>query len=251
VLAYLPFCDADTSADTEALRAYCGDMLSPDALTDPRFDVPVVSTDAPQGTVAWLRAHVARFSRGRDHAARRALVEKILSELDPEALHRAVAAGPVEALAAGLGVTGVADDVRELARVYLPPAEPDEAADAAVARLVRAFGGRFDDETANRIGVLAQACAATTTLIARASALRADDRWASAEDLVARVLRDDPPATATRRTAISAARDVAEGETVAVSLAGAPFGAGAHACPGREIAISLAGWALGPELPDP
>jgi cytochrome P450 len=246
VRPYPPFCDADTSAGTEAFRAYRGGMLSSDALTDPRFDVPTVSTGAPQGTVAWLRAHVARFSRGRDHAARRALVEKILSALDLEALHGAASAGPVEALAAGLGVTGVADDVRELARVYLPPAEPDDAADAAVARLVLAFGGRFDDETANRIGVLAQACAATTTLIARAGALRADDPRAGAEELVARVLRDDPPAAATRRTALRAAGEVAEGETVAVALAGAPFGAGAHACPGREIAVTLACEALDP-----
>jgi hypothetical protein len=218
--------------------------IGPDALTDPRFDVPAVTLDAPQGTVAWLRAHVARFSRGRGHTARRAQVETILAELDLEALRRTASAGPVEALAAALGVTGVADDVRELARVYLPPAEPDDDADAAVARLVQAFGGRFDDETANRIGLLAQACAATTTLIDRAAALRPADPLAGAEDLVARVLYEDPPATATRRTALSAAREIAEGETVAVSLAGAPFGAGAHACPGQDIAIALACGAL-------
>jgi cytochrome P450 len=219
-------------------------MLTSDSLTDPRFEVPEVTPDAPQGTVAWLQAHVARFSRGRDHADRRAQVESILAELDLEALRRTASAGPVEALAAALGVTGVADDVRELARVYLPPAESDDDADAAVARLVQAFGGRFDEETANRIGLLAQACAATTTLITRATALRADDPKASAEDLVARVLREDPPATATRRTAIAAVGEIAEGETVAVSLAGTPFGAGAHACPGSAVAITLACVAL-------
>jgi cytochrome P450 len=246
----VPFSAADISADTEAFRAYRGRMLTigPEALTDARFEVPEVPADAPQGTVSWLRAHVARFSRGPDHATRRTLVEAILAELDLEALRRNASAGPVEALAAALGVTGVADDVRVLARVYLPPAEPDDNADAAVARLVAAFGGRFDDETANRIGLLAQTCAATTTLIARAGALRVDDPQAAVEELVARVLRDDPPATVTRRAAVSPVRaaghEVAAGETVTVSLTGTPFGAGAHACPGRDHAIALARGAL-------
>ena len=108
------------------------------------------------------------------------------------------------------------------------------AASTATEHLHRLIEGRL----------LAQACAATTTLITRATALRADDPKASAEDLVARVLREDPPATATRRTAIAAVGEIAEGETVAVSLAGTPFGAGAHACPGSAVAITLACVAL-------
>jgi hypothetical protein len=222
--------------------------VGPSALTDPRFDVPAVPLDTPQGTVAWLRASGPRFSRGADHAPRRELVLRVLADIDPERLRRNASAGPVEALAEALGVVGVADDVRILARVYLPPAEPGPDADAAVDRLVQAFGGRYDDETAARISVLAQACAATTTLIARAAALRADDPPAASADLVARVLRDDPPATRTRRTASSPVQvdgqQIGAGETVSVALTGRPFGDGPHACPGREHAIALACGAL-------
>jgi hypothetical protein len=223
-------------------------LLGPETLTDSRFDVPAVTLDAPQGTVAWLRASVARFSRGADHAARRARIVELLAGIDPEQLRPHAGAGPVEALAEALGVPGVADDVRILAPAYLPPAEPDPDADAAVARLVTAFGGAYDDETAARISLLAQACAATTTLIARAAARRGDEPDVASADLVARVLSDDPPATQTRRTASSPVRagelEIAAGETVRVALTGKPFGDGPHACPGREHAIALACGAL-------
>jgi hypothetical protein len=186
--------------------------------------------------VAWLRDQVARFSRGDVHAARRVLVTEFLAAIDFDALRHSALTDPVEVLATALGVPGVAADVREVARVYLPPAEPDAAADAAVARLVAAFGGRFDVETANRIGLLAQACAATTTLIERAARLDSG----SAPQRVARVLRDDQPAVATRRTAVEPTGAVAAGEMVTVSLTSVPFGAGPHACPGREHAIAIA-----------
>jgi hypothetical protein len=49
---------------------------------------------------------------------------------------------------------------------------------------------------------------------------------------VAAVLRDDPPVPATRRRR-------PDGEIVLVDLRDAPFGAGPHACPGREHALAL------------
>src|ERR1700761_669259 len=63
-------------------------------LADPGYVVP----DAPQvaaaeqGTVAWLRAHVARFCDGRVHDRRRELVEDELARLDPGPLRAAAAA---------------------------------------------------------------------------------------------------------------------------------------------------------------
>jgi hypothetical protein len=81
-------------------------------------------------------------------------------------------------------------------------------------------------------------------LVARAAALRAGDPQAASADLVARVLREDPPATHTRRAALAPVDGVAAGEIVRVALAGVPFGVGPHACPGREHAIALACGAL-------
>jgi len=216
-------------------------------LTDPAFDVPA-EPDGPSGTVAWLRHHVARFSPGERHPARREIVERLLAPLDPATLRQrafeqvrsgddpaeAAAVVPVAVLAIALGapadaIRDVVADVRTMAAVYLPPAEPDATADAAVARLVAVFGGRFDDETANRVGLLAQAANATRLLI-----MTSFPYGQPPGEAVAEALRDDPPAKATRRT------ELRTGETIAVELTGAPFGAGRHACPGQAQAVALA-----------
>ena len=97
--------------------------------------------------------------------------------------------------------------------------------------------------TAARIGVLAQACQATATLIDRARSRP-----------VADVLRDDPPVPATTRQALVATTvggvPVDEGEVVRVALAGhLAFGAGPRRCPGRAHALALVDGALAGQAP--
>ncbi len=98
---------------------------------------------------------------------------------------------------------------------------------AAIARhvpvgvLETLLGESNDDDpelTANRAGILLQARDATAGLIGNALV---DD---------AQTVRD------TRR--------VRDGAEIVVDLAGLPFGAGARACPGRELAVAIAGAVL-------
>ncbi|WP_308258232.1 isocitrate lyase/PEP mutase family protein [Saccharothrix obliqua] len=178
-----------------------------DVLLDPAYTVPTVPT-AARG-VAWLRAHVARFSEGADHARRRALAEDLLAGVDTAALRRPGHA--VAKLAAELGLPRVVvGDVAAVARCYQPHTPVTAEADAAVARLVEWCGGAWDEPTAARIGLLVQASAAMEAVVAGAV----------------------PPVPATRRVA-------PDGAVVEVPLTGAPFGAGRHACPGRAHAEAL------------
>ncbi|HEX3589712.1 MAG TPA: hypothetical protein VHV74_08765 [Pseudonocardiaceae bacterium] len=192
-------------------------MESDAVLSDPRYLVPSV----PPGVsgVAWLRSAVARFSNGLDHRRRRALAVDALDAVDPAGLREAAAAadGPVEVLGKALGLPeSLADDVAVVALSYQPHTEITPEADAAVERLVVACGGRHDEATANRIGLLVQACVATKALVAH---LRNGD--------------DDPPVASTRRVG-------PDGSTVEVDLTNAHFGAGEHACPGRAHAFAIA-----------
>ncbi len=185
-------------------------MLSSDALTDPAYTVPSVPP-ADHG-VAWLRASVARFSSGADHARRRALAVDALATVDPDELRKAArnAAGPVEVLAEALGLpASVADDVAIVARSYQPHTTITVEADQAVERLVARHGTK-DEATANRIALLVQACDATKALVAGRQ----------------------PPVPATRRIG-------PDGTEYEVDLTDAPFGAGPHACPGRKHAEAI------------
>lgn len=177
-------------------------------LTDPRYTVPAVP-DASEG-VAWLRASVVRFSDGPAHERRRALVVAELAAVDPRALAEHRGTGPVEILAGALGLSVDPEDVDLVARSYQPHTAVTPEADEAVARLVDACGG-WDERTANRIGLLVQACAATAALVAGVR----------------------PPVPVTRRIA-------PDGTLVEVDLTEHPFGLGAHACPGREHALAIA-----------
>ncbi len=173
------------------------------------YPVPTVP-EATDG-VAWLRANVVRFSEGQTHTRRRALVEAELRGVDIEGL-RVGAGTPAAKLAVALGLPPtVAVDVALVAQCYQPHVRITAEADRAVARLVAACGGVADEVTANRIGLLVQAHAATTALI--------EGR--------------NPPVPTTRRVAPS-------GEVVEVDLTGRPFGEGLHGCPGRAHAIVLA-----------
>ncbi|HET9140618.1 MAG TPA: hypothetical protein VFO68_14730, partial [Actinophytocola sp.] len=92
-----------------------------------------------------------------------------------------------------------------------------------------ACGGVWDEATAARIGLLVQACDATAGLVRNAGERGADG---TPEETVAATLREDPPVRSTRR--------VRDGEPVTVDLSTLPFGAGPHACPGREHAVAIA-----------
>ncbi|HIY66925.1 MAG TPA: isocitrate lyase/phosphoenolpyruvate mutase family protein [Candidatus Agrococcus pullicola] len=177
-------------------------------LDDPRFVVAPVP-DADEG-VAWLRAHVARFSEGIEHERRRALTLSLLDAIEPSSLRRP--GHPVATLAEAMGLPrATAADIEVVTACYQPHEPVTAEADAAVARLVAVAGNAWDEATAARIGILIQACAATRSMIAG----------------------NEPPVPATRR--ISPA-----GKEIVVSLEGGPFGAGRHECPGRDHALALA-----------
>lgn len=208
------------------------------ALTDPQLVVPPV----PAG-IEWLRCTVARFSSGPDHQRRRALAVELLVDVPPDVLRVQATAhpdtAPVELLAKALGLRDVrAATVSAVARAYHPHTASDRtattAADHAVAELVVACGGAADERTGALIGLLVQTCDATAALVESvASATRR--QLDTAHQLVADVLRQDPPVRITRRVG-------PDGLVVELDLAaaGLPFGAGAHACPGREHALALA-----------
>ncbi|MEV4056738.1 hypothetical protein AB0J55_36500 [Amycolatopsis sp. NPDC049688] len=202
--------------------------------------VPPVPTEVPPGSVAWLRASVARFSNGPDHTRRRALAVDALAPVDVDTLqHNAsertsrIMAGldvvdvmatiarpvPVGVLAEALGLPDVSADVALVAAAYHPHMTPDAAAEAALTRLLAACGGPTEAAAA-RIGLLVQACDATAGLIG--NGLFASLTGKPAEQ----------PVLATRRRI--------GGEDVTVPLAGTPFGAGPRACPGSRHAVALA-----------
>lgn len=176
-------------------------------LDDPAFHVP---RTPPETTgIAWVRSHVARFSEGTDHERRRGIALRLLDAVPPERLRQA--GHPVATLAAALGLPReVAADVQIIAGSYQPHDPVTSEADAAVARLVEIAGGRWDEETAALIGLLVQASAATRSA----------------------VVGNRPPVPTTRRISPS-------GHEILVDLKNAPFGAGRHACPGREHADAL------------
>ncbi|WP_410630698.1 hypothetical protein [Amycolatopsis sp. cmx-4-83] len=200
--------------------------------------VPPVPVDVPLGSVAWLRASVARFSNGPDHVRRRALAVSLLAsvgELRDEAFARtqgivaalgefdvmAVVARPVPVgvLASALGLPDVSADVALVAAAYHPHVTPAAAAEAAVGRLIAACG-RADEHAAARIGLLVQACDATAGLIGNELSASLSGKPVG------------QPVLSTRRRV--------DGDDVSVSLAGTPFGAGPRACPGARHASALA-----------
>jgi cytochrome P450 len=240
-------------------------------LSDPRFVVPTLPAadgppaDGPPVGIGWLRAHVARFSTGTVHRRRRALATAELDRMDPPSLghragalaaHHPSAAVPVVVLAEALGVTAsVAADVATVAGGYHPGTGTGADIDAAVGRLVEAFGGTPDEATAARIGLLVQACTATAGLIANARRHRGCG--APVEAVLTETLRHDPPVPMTTRVA-------ADGTLLHLDLAAAnrdprvfadpdefdpdrpdchrhlTFGAGLRPCPGQAHALAIA-----------
>ncbi|MFI0895533.1 isocitrate lyase/phosphoenolpyruvate mutase family protein [Streptomyces sp. NPDC020983] len=239
------------------------------AFADPAL-VPVrpPGADGAAGAgVAWLRATVARFSSGAPHARRRAFVEAELARVRPAVLRSAAARAPegelrhrvVRTLAGVLGMPepdAVAEEVLVVSGPYFGAADAaaEAAADEAVARLVDRLAPSPADEAAreaaaNRIGLLVQACAATSALVEGAAADEAVP--------LARVLREAPPVVELRRVAMRparvAGRVIGAGDTVVADLASAhrthpvplTFGVPPRVCPGRAHALALAEGLLG------
>ncbi len=256
-----------TVADPAQIRAI---------LADPGYTVPDPGRAAPPGTMAWLRQNVARLSNGADHARRREVAEDLLRRLDPgllrsgasdatqavieqaggrpfDAMTQAARRVPVLVLAAALGaadpgqVTGL---LAAVAAAYLPGTADRGTADGSVARLAGLLPAGPDEQVAARIGLLVQAYDATAGLIGNAvvAGIRAGGPVPPAE-LVAQVLRSDPPVRLTRRVTPS-------GETIALDLTAAgddpaghlAFGSGYRICPGAAHARALAEGTVGPLL---
>jgi cytochrome P450 len=256
------------------------------------------NSPATLGTAAWLRESVARFASGPVHESRRAIIEAELDRLDPEALRQTAALATkdardafdarliaVQVLAEALGLANpedVAHDVAIVAGVYFGGESVE--ADAAVARLlvvVQHDGERDPETSANRIGLLVQACDATAALVNRTR--KAAGREVSAAEydvdaLIAETLRHDPPARAIHRVALRATTVagtvIAAGERVTLNLVAAnrdpavferpdefdpgrpepataalTFGSEPRRCPGRRQALALAAGIL-TALPD-
>lgn len=178
-------------------------------LLDPAFTVPAVP-EAAAG-VGWIRCMVPRFCEGAAHARRRDLAEQVIARIGRPRR----SSSPTATLLDAMGLDrGLEPDVAAVALAYQPHVPVPPEADAAADRLAAACGGRTE-ESAARVCVLVQAHAATLALIARPAGDSA------------------PPVPATRRIA-------PDGHEILVDLAGAPFGAGRHACPGRALALYLA-----------
>lgn len=262
-------------------------------LADPGCAVPAAPEGRP-GTLAWLRGAVSRFSGPDRHADRRAIGVAALAGLDPVELRTAAArrteveldrAGdrldvmawlarrvPVEVLAGQLGLADPAAAVPAVAAVaaaYHPGAEPAviRRADRAVETLLAMAPPAPPEIAANRLGLLVQACDATAGLIgAAARYVLAAPEAVATTDLLAEVLRLDPPVRATRRLATVplrlGGRDIPAGGTLLLRFDAAnrdpavfaepgrfapdrsgralTFGAGPRGCPGERHALALA-----------
>ncbi|MGW6499114.1 hypothetical protein [Nonomuraea angiospora] len=250
-------------------------------LADPRYVPPPVRQDAEEGTLAWLRAQVSRFSTGETHAGRRRLLEERLAALDPAELRPAARAMtlerggdwrgvPTAVLGAALGVQDTSA-VAAAATGYLSGEESPEA-DAAVARLL-------SQAAIPEITLLLQGHAATEALIEHAlghafenaparafehapgHAFEHGGPGADPEALLHETLRQDPPLKATRRLdtrtgdevtidLVSANRDpdvFADADRFDLSRGRTPhltFGHGVRPCPAPAHALALAAGVL-------
>ncbi|MDX5460502.1 cytochrome P450 [Micromonospora tulbaghiae] len=230
-----PPCGPPTSGDGGWVVTRYADVVS--VLTDPRCVVPPAE-EGPEGSLAWLRASVSRFSPPDRHPARRAVGVAALDALDPRELRLAAerlterildraATGengggrvdvtgdlarrvPLVVLAERLGLADPAAAVAEVTAVaaaYHPGADPAAVrrADRAVAALLVMSPPAPAEVTANRLGLLVQAADATAGLIVAAvrHGLAAPDGLGT-DALLAEVLRLDPPVRVTRRVAADA-----------------------------------------------
>ncbi|NUP49758.1 MAG: hypothetical protein HOW97_20975 [Catenulispora sp.] len=207
------------------------------ALADPNL-VPVPVETGPEGSMAWLRATVARFAYGEVHVRRREFVEAELARIDVAGLRPVGRVGVVRALAGAMGLPEL--DEAAVGALLVVAANyfggEDPAADDAV-RLLLPLMGSDAEQAANRIGILVQACDATAALI---------EGVREFGDVHA-ALRFAPPVRVMRRVALVATRvgdvEIPAGEVVELEVGalGLAFGYGPRVCPGRAVAMALAG----------
>lgn len=202
-----------------------------------------------------VAAAAGRFGDLPVAQAAQAATRDLLPRRGADALLSAI---PVQAMARLLGVPAgrldaTVDWVHAFTAGIAAGAAPEavDRADAAALELM-AQGereGLAPAAAANRIALMQQALDATAGLLGNSvhAALRGEEEEAAA--LVARVARDDPAIHNTRRFAAGelelGGHRIASGDClVLVLVPEAPFGAGAHACPGERIALQIAAAAL-------
>ncbi|GAA2049712.1 hypothetical protein GCM10009839_64750 [Catenulispora yoronensis] len=251
----------ETSGPAEAIRPYRRSMVTftaradiEQALADPGL-VPLPVETGPEGTMAWLRATVARFAHGAVHARRRAYVETELARIDVGELRRLAASTTADddralilrTLARAMGLPDLDDSAIEALRTVAANyfGGDDPAADGAVRLLLPLMRTPDPEQAANRVGILVQACDATAALIA------------AARDTgdVAAAVHAKPPVQVMRRIARTATRvgdtEIPAGEPVLLEVGplGLAFGHGPRVCPGRALALALAEGALSEDAP--
>lgn len=242
-----------------------------EALSCPGLHIPPPPGGGPLDR---LRRAMARFSDGPEHERRRRAIEATIARLPAAALAERVAALAAEAIATGAPIDAAAlsravltaafadalgpdltapiDDVAELSARLAPAVGRTRSDDDDVSALVaRVVGEPMAPSRVAAFSIVHQARDATAGLVA-AALLRHGDVEAAA--------RLDAPVQLTTRRAGSGVRlggvDVPPAADVVVVLASASsdpahadlfplhpptFGAGPHACPGAELARTLAG----------
>lgn len=166
---------------------------------------------------------------------------------------------PVQAVARLLGVAeadlaATVAAVRDFTRAIAPNADAATIAqaDPAVRKLMAQgeASGLDRVQCANRIALMQQALDATSGLIGNVLVALQREGASPSREFVERVALADPAILNTRRFAAQdsqlAGQSVRQGQCVLLQLgeAGLPFGAGAHECPGRQLAIDIAAAAV-------
>jgi hypothetical protein len=202
-----------------------------------------------EGTVAGkIFARLARMNDGPAHDALRKTVEDRIAGLTAERLERAagecavlladgdgfVERFPIYVLARSLGIASIELDrvfpaARDFARALGAGADEDAlargvpAAEVLFEAFARVSPERSFDEIANDVGFMFQGYAGMRALLRAA--------LAAPLGTLTEIVFEEPPIPATRR--------FLGDEEIPVPLQGRPFGDGAHACPGRDVALAI------------